>query len=203
MSLSVNLLPGAYRRAQTRRRRIRLGAAIAAVLLSTELMIGLALHARAGKTRELADAAAAARAATAVIGQKMKAPTEESALLNQQLTLAMRLRTTHRWSRLLGAFAQAASPRVVLTSISTDPPRWTPGMGLDGQVTAKTGGASPQGLLAGLSARGYAADYDDLTRFIGNLQAAGAFASLELREAKRDKYMEQDAISFELQCRWR
>lgn len=200
---AVNLLPQAYIKAQARRRRIRIGTALAAVLLSTELFAGLMLHARAGRTRELQAAAQAAREETQTAQQKMKVPAQEEALLGQQLSLARKLRTRHRWSRLLSVFSEAASSRVMLTAICTDPPKWSPALGLSETtpVAAKAGAEAPA-LLAGLNVRGVAGDYDDLTRFISQLQKAGAFASLSLKDARRDKHMERDVVSFELQCRW-
>lgn len=203
MSPPVNLLPQSYRQAQARRRRIRMGMAVAGMALGAELLVGMILYTRGARTRELLDAAATARASTEVIFQKMKAPAAESALLSQQLTLARKLRTTHHWSRLLNLLAQAASPRVVLTTVSTDPPRWSPNLGTaEIGLTPVKAGQPARNLLEGLNVQGRAADYEDLTEFISNLQNAGAFASLNLLQARRDAYLEHDVISFELQCRW-
>lgn len=204
MSPRVNLLPQSYRKAQARRRRIRIGATLAAVVLGAELIVGMVLYTRGARTREFLNAAAAARTSTEAVTEKIKGPTAEAALLNQQLRLARKLRTTHRWSRLLTVFGQAASTRVVLTAISTDPPRWSPNLSADEMAVTTVKAKQPsQGPLAGLSVHGRAADYEDLTDFISNLQAMEAFASLNLKQARRDKYLDRDVISFELQCRWR
>jgi hypothetical protein len=203
MMPSVNLLPQAYRRAQVRRRRFRMGLAIGAGLLGMELFAGFILHTRAGRTRELLDAAQTAKSATVLVKKKMETPAAESKLLGQQLALARKLRTTHAWSRLLGQLAAAASPRVTLTAVTTDPARWTAGLDADVAVGATPkSGASNTAMLTGLTVRGYAGDYEELAEFVKGVQAANAFASLSLREARRDKYLEQDVVSFELQCRW-
>jgi Tfp pilus assembly protein PilN len=203
VSPRINLLPLSYRKARARRRRVRIGATVAVVLLGVEAMTGMILYSRGARTRELMNAAAAAREATEEIRLKMKDPAQEAARLDQQLTLARRLRTTHHWSRLLSVFSQAAPSRVVLTAISTDPSRWSPSLSQSEKAVTKTGaGQPPPSLLTGLSLHGRAADYEDMTRFISNLQNAGAFASLSLKQARRDKYQERDVIVFELYCRW-
>lgn len=203
MMLQVNLLPQAYRQAQARRRRIRVGVTCVVVMLSLEVMVGLVFHVRAGRARELLAAARTARTSAESIRQKMKAPAQEATLLAQQLTLARKLRTTHQWSRLLGLLAQSASSRVTLVAVATDPPKWTQTLSLHETAAAPTRGKTEAPLLLeGLNVRGYAVDHDDLARFISRLQAADAFATLSLKEARRDKYMEQDVISFEIECRW-
>lgn len=202
MKLSVNLLPQNYVRAQLRRRRIRLGVMCGAILLGLELLAGISLHLRAGRTRELRATTQATQATIQAIQRKMDAPRAESDLLSRQLSLARRLRTTHHWSRLLALFSQAASTHVILTEMSTIPPKWSPDLSEELLVTAEKNKAEPVVLLHGLTVRGCAADYEELTQFISQLQALEAFASLNLREARRDKFLEQDVISFELQCRW-
>ena len=203
MKPSVNLLPLSYRRAQTRRRRVRLGIALGGVLLSAELFSGLLLDARAERTRELVEASKTARSATASVRQRMEGPARESSLLAQQLALARKLRTTHSWSRLLGVFAQAASSHVFLTSISTEPARWSPALEphVRAGTSAKTGQVTP-GLLQGLTVSGYAGDYEELSKFVKGLQEIKAFASLSLKEARKDKYLDQEVVSFDLQCHW-
>jgi len=201
MTPSVNLLPQSYRQAQARRHRFRQGLAIGAALLGGELFAGFILHTRAGRTREMLDAAQAARTATAQVRKKMEIPAAESKALAQQLALARKLRTTHYWSRLFGQLTVAASTGVTLTAVSTDPARWSAMLDADATTSAKDSQAGPT-LLTGVTVRGYAADYQELAAFVKGVQDANVFAGLNLREAKRDKYLEQDVVSFELQCRW-
>ncbi|GMV98270.1 MAG: PilN domain-containing protein [Phycisphaerae bacterium] len=203
MTPEVNLLPASYRAAKVRRRRVRIGAAAACVLLGLELFGGLFLHIRAGRVRDLLGAATEARNETRLVRQKMKAPAQESAQLSQQLALARRLRTTHHWSRLLGVFAQAAADRTTLTAVSTDPPKWTPNLGAAEVAAARPDAKSdiPR-VIEGLTVRGCAADHDDVSGFVSRLQAARAFASVNVLEVRRDKYLEKDVISFEIRCRW-
>ncbi|GMU20029.1 MAG: hypothetical protein AMXMBFR13_01300 [Phycisphaerae bacterium] len=200
---NVNLLPQAYQQAQFRRYRFRIGLIMAVALLGAELFAGLILHARAGQTRELFAAARVAEADTRKIQEKLKDPARQAAQYEQKLILARRLRSTHYWSRLLGLLAQAAPARVTLTATATDPPRWSThlGSGEPPDQNEKSKTALPP-MLQGMVLRGYAADHSDLSRFIRNLHASSAFASIHLKEARRDRYMENEAIAFELQCRW-
>lgn len=200
MTPSVNLLPPAYRASQARRHRFRLGVAIGAALLGVELFAGFILHTRAGRTREMLDAAQTARAATAQVRQKMQGPAAEAKALTDQLVLAQKLRTTHYWSRLFGQLTVAAASGVTLTAITTEPGRWSPS--LDADAANNKNSSPPPALLTGLSVRGYATDYPELAAFVKGVQDAKAFATLNLREARRDKYLDQDVLSFELECRW-
>ena len=203
MTPSVNLLPQSYRQTQARRHRFRLWLAVGAALLGAELFAGFLLHAHAGRTREMLDAAQAARTATGQVKKRMETPAAESKALAQQLALAKKLRTTHYWSRLFGQLTVAASSGVTLTAISTDPARWSAVLDADAgtNATGKSGAPAPA-LLTGLTVRGFATDYEELAAFVKGVQNANAFASLNLREARRDKYLEQEVVSFELQCRW-
>jgi hypothetical protein len=199
----VNLLPQSYLRGLKRRRHVRLGVAVGAALLGAELFGGFALHTRAGKTRELLDEARTTQAATDLVKAKMEAPTRESEQLTRQLGVARKIRATHRWSRLLGALAKASSPRVTLTAISTDPPKWAASLDPDARTSAEAAaGSGAPSLLAGVTVRGYAADYEELSKFAKGVQAANIFASVSLLDARRDRYLEHDVLSFELRCRW-
>lgn len=204
MNLHVNLLPAAYLQAKARRRRIRMGAAVVCAALSVELFVGLLLHARAGRVRDLLTAATEARNEIRNVRQKMKEPTHEASLLTQQLDLARRLRTTHHWSRLLGVFAQAAASETTLTSVLTNPPKWSPALSVAELASAQPAAArsEPPRMLEGLSVRGCAADHEGVSSFVKRLQEANAFASVNLVEVRRDKYLERDVIAFEIQCRW-
>lgn len=203
MSLAVNLLPLSYRQARMRHRRIRLCAAISAALLTAELFVGLLLHARAGRVRDLLAAADAARATAQTVRLKMTAPTQEAAVLGQQLALARRLRTTHHWSRLLGVYSNATGSQITLTAVSTDPARWSPSLGAAEMNVAPTKGKTeaPR-VLEGLTVRGCAKDHMDVSNFIKSVNEAKAFETLNLLDVRRDKYMDQDVIAFEIQCRW-
>jgi Tfp pilus assembly protein PilN len=127
--------------------------------------------------------------------------------------LAQRLRTTHHWSRLLATLAEKVPERVVLTSVKTDPVRWTRGVHKENLDTAerirkqaleKSKDHSPplKSMLNGMSIRGYAADYRDLSALTASLNGCGAFNIVDLKEARRGEYLGRDVVQFELKCQW-
>lgn len=207
MTPSVNLLPQAYLRTRRHRQGFRLGVAIGIGLLLVELGIGLMLHVRTGRARELLAEAAEAEATAAALKPKLLAPVERAAALEQQVALASELRATHYWSRLLGLLAEAAPPRVVLSTVSTEPPKCPVPRALP--VRRSTGVTSeeepeppPLPSVTAVVVTGYAVGHDDLSTFVVALQASDAFASIDLRNARRADFMSRDAIAFELHCRW-
>jgi len=205
VTVKVDLLPAPYRQARRHHRRFRVGVTVGAILLVGELCTGLVLHNRAHETRGFQAQARSARSCIASVKQQLVGPTRQAALINQQITLATRLRTTHRWSRLLAALAQSTPEKVVLTAVSTNPPKWAPGLG----ETPKTGPGNKNGkdvrakpLIEGISIQGYAVDHNDLSKFMAAVLATDAFAAVDLKRAQRERFLEQDAIKFELQCHW-
>ena len=205
MTVKVDLLPQSYRKARRRRTRCRLGVAVGVTLLIAELCVGIVLHARTAKTRGLLAQARNAHEAAESMRHKLAAPAQEAALLRQQVTLATRLRATHRWSRLLGLLGNATPEKVVLTGVATSPPRWIPQRGKSSEKSAgRRSRKSPEAkpMVDGIVIRGCAADHDDLSKFMAALQESGAFASIDLKDARRDQFLTQDAIVFDLRCQW-
>ena len=205
MTVKINLLPESYR--QHRRRQTRFGMVMigGGVLLAAELCVGLALHVRTARTRELLDEAQDARDTAQAADERLAVPTRKAARLSQQVTLATELRTTHHWSRLLALLGNATPDRVILAGISTDPPRWVqareqpakPGSGHKADESTET-----KPLIKGIVISGFAIDHDDLAAFMSALQAAEAFASIDLKDFRRDAFLSQEAVAFELRCQW-
>ena len=206
MSVAINLLPADYRRTRRHARRFRASVIVGAVLLTAEVVTGVSLHLRARQTRELLDAADAARSTGTLVKKELVAPQAEADRIEREVSLAQRLRTKHRWSRLLAALAKATPERVTITSVATDPPQWDPGFKTPVLVASAGNGTStePQArkILDGIVIQGHAADHQDLAAFLNGLHASRLFASIDLKQAKREKYLEQDAVGFELQCHW-
>lgn len=205
MTVKVNLLPASYRQARRRRGRFRLVIGIGAALLVAELGAGVVLHLRTAKTRDLLDQAGRAREAAQAMEKRLTSPERKAALLRQQVALATELRTTHRWSRLLTILGNATPEKVVLVAIATNPPRWMPRR--DRAQTKEPRGRSEEPpeakpSIKGIVLNGYAADHDDLGKFMASLRASGAFASIDLKDFRRDQFLSQDAIMFELRCHW-
>ena len=205
MTVNVNLLPESYRRARRHDRRFRRGLTISVILLFAELCTGLVLHARAEDTRELYAEADNARAAIASVRERLVEPTRQASLIDQQVILATRLRTTHRWSKLLGMLAGSTPERVVLCAVSTEPAKWSPALASlpDRRSNKRTAERIPvKPLIEGITVRGYAVDHDDLSKFMAAMSGSRAFASIDLKQARRERFMEEDAIAFEIECQW-
>jgi Tfp pilus assembly protein PilN len=206
VSVLINLLPIDYRRTRRRERRFRVGAVVGAVLVTAEALTGLSLHVRAQQTRELLDASEAARSACAMVKKELVAPQAEATRLEREVALAERLRTKHRWSRLLAAVARATPERVVITSVATDPPQWDPSFKTPTMVVSTAGNSAEQPearkILEGIVIVGHAVDHQDLATLLSALHASRLFASIDLKQAKREKFLDQDAVTFELQCHW-
>lgn len=213
-AVRVNLLPRAYRQARIQRRRVRICTSIGAVVLTAELICGLLLHARATETRGYLEAARVARIAAAEARTQLAEPAAKAEALRRDVALAQRLRINHYWSRLLAMMAANAPEKVTLCSISTSPPRWTR---MTNTIADDVSAARPvsgrpvpkkkeepevRGQLEGVSIQGFAADYMDLSEFTVAINRSGAFASVNLREARRAPFLGQDAIAFHLEARW-
>ncbi len=203
MTVAVNLLPAAYRQHRRRARNFKSGVTVGAVLLAAELGVGLVLHARAEETRQHLASADSARASARNVQKQLADPTKQAELLESQVVLARRLRTTHHWSRLLAALAAAAPERVVLTSIATEPPQWqkTGRSASSGGAAGKHDGQEPA-LVEGVVVQGFAAEHNDLALFVTALNETEAFANVEMKDARRDLYQEKEAIAFTLNCGW-
>jgi Tfp pilus assembly protein PilN len=211
MMPAIDLLPEAYRHARRRERRFRLGLLVGALLLGAELAAAAVLYLRADETRKMLLQAEVARAATRELDRELEAPTRDAERLAMQVAVAERLRTKHRWSRLLALLAETTPDKVVITAVSTDPPQWSPAL----RSTASGGVLRPRAagphiaagemarrLIEGVTLSGYAAEHGDLSAFMAALHASQSFADLDLRQARRDRYLGREAILFELQCRW-
>ena len=125
MTVHVNLLPEAYRKARRHEKWFRRGVAIWAALMVVELCGGLALYLRAGERRDLLAATEKARDATQSLQQELAETTRQATLIETNIVLARQLRATHRWSRLLSSLSQVAPEGIVLHAMATDPPKWS------------------------------------------------------------------------------
>jgi Tfp pilus assembly protein PilN len=205
MTIPINLLPVTYRRDRRRHRRFRLAVSLGVGVIVLELVTGLTLHTRTAATRDLLDHAAQAEQAVAEINQRISLPSREIARLDQQIALARELRTTHRWSRLLGAICRTLPDRVVLVSLATNPPRRSPGRSVsDRDQSSRDPAASAQAaqFVEEITMSGYAVDYGDLSQFVAALQQASVFSVVSFQDARRDRFLGGDAVFFELRCRW-
>jgi Tfp pilus assembly protein PilN len=213
MTPRVNLLPTAYRQSKRQNRRCRRGALFIGLLLIGELAAGLYVHRQASETRAHLAAAEAAHFAAREMKAQLIQPRQKLQVLEQQVELAERLRTTHHWSRLLAMLGETLPERVVLTSLATDPPRWAKAVHkkkpdqktrirstLPGQNRNEP--APLKSALNGVRVRGYAADYRDLSELTAILNGSGAFHMVDLKEARRGQYLGREVVQFEVDCRW-
>lgn len=205
MTMNVNLLPGLYVKRRRHHRRFRAAVLVGCVLLAVELGIGIVVHGRAERTRALYAAADMARLNITSTKKELDDPRRESERLGRQVQLAERLRTKHRWSRLLSTLSQITPGRVLITSISTDPPQWTAGLLAASSIVADTTATTkgPQrALIRGVRVTGRAIDHQDLAAFMASIHGTSTFATIDLRQARRERTGDQEAITFELECHW-
>lgn len=193
----VNLLPLAHLRRRQHHRRFRIAVFAGALLLGAELIAGIIVHGKAERARELFAAADTARQNIAATRREAEEPKRQAQRLSREVALAERLRTKHRWSRLMASMSEAIPSRVVLSTISTDPPQWPVNI-----LNDLNAGRGSRPILSGVRLTGQAIDHQDLTAFMSAIHASNLFASLDLRQARRERVQERDAILFELECRW-
>ncbi len=207
MTPRINLLPSSYRHARRQDRRFRVGMIVCTALLLSEIAAGLVLHAGAEDTRELLTAARRAEDNAQALKKDLESPAQQAEQLGRHLQLAERLRSKHRWSRLLATMTRAVPERVVLSSIMTEPAQWSTSLQA-GPVALSAGAATAvnvldnRRLIDALVVQGRAADHGDLAAFISGVHATRMFATIELKQARREKFMDKEAITFELSCRW-
>jgi len=207
LTVQVNLLPESYRKARRHEQWFRRGVVIWGALMAVELCGGLVLYLRAGEKRDLLAAAEQARNATRSLKQELAETTRQATLIQKNIVLAKQLRATHHWSRLLASLAQATPEGVVLSSIATDPPKWSRAKQQTGHAK-KTKGKRAQAEteaeppIKGTSISGYAADHEGLSQFLSALHASGLFEAVDLQRMRRDQLQGQEAVSFELQGSW-
>ncbi len=202
--VKVNLLPGGYVRRRRHHRRFRAAVLAGCVLLTTELIAGLVVHARAERTRSLYAAAADARRNITSAKKDLEDPKHELDRLSREVHLAEQLRAKHRWSRLLGTLGQITPARVLITTVSTSPSQWTPGLSPppleSDDKNAPRQARKP--ILRGVRLVGQAIDHQDLAGFMAAVHQTGAFAGLDLRQARRERAQSRESIIFELECPW-
>ena len=213
MIVEVNLLPEAYRQARSHERWFQWGTAAGVALLTAELLVALLLYIRAGDKRDLLASTQETRGLLQSVNQEMAEKEGQAKLVQTNVTLAKELRATHHWSRLLAALARATPDDVTLSTLSTDPARWSSGGPRSAAVrsqserdrpTAK--GKEEEARLApsinGMVIRGYAVSHQSLGDLMTGLHKSGLFAGIDLQQMKRDQVDGREALAFELQGRW-
>ena len=205
MTVQVNLLPGSYRKRRQHAKWFRRGVSIWVALMVVELCGGLVLYLRAGEKRDLLAAIDQSQNATADLERTLAQTTHQASLLNKNIVLAKQLRATHRWSRLLALLAQAAPDGIVLSSIATDPPKWSrtrQQAKLVKKNKGKNAEIEAEPPIKGAILSGYAADHEALSRFLSALHASGLFEAVDLQRMSRAQLQRQEAVSFELRGSW-
>jgi Tfp pilus assembly protein PilN len=204
MTMKVNLLPAGYVKRRKHHRRFRAAVIVGSFLLALELVVGIVVHGRAERTRELYAAGDLARQNSITTKKELDDPRHEAERMGREVHLAERLRTKHRWSRLMATLTRITPARVLLTSIGTNPPQWTIGL-LAGNNVGSTPGAgkvTARRILSGVRLTGQAIDHQDLAALMAAIHATNTFASLDLKQARRERIGDHETINFELDCEW-
>ena len=101
--------------------------------------------------------------------------------------------------------AQATPDTVVLNAVTTNPARWSPVLykfvKQDPQKKANPD-APVTKFIEGITLSGFSADHENLYKLVSAVNNSTMFASVELKDMRREKYLEQEAIAFEIQCHW-
>jgi len=202
--MKVNLLPMGYMKRRRHHRRFRVAVLAGSVLLGVELVAGIVVHGRAERTRELFAAGDLALQNIITTKKELDDPRHEAERLGREVHLAERLRTKHKWSRLMGTLARITPGRVLLTSIGTDPPQWTIGLltNTNGGGDSGAGKGGGKSILRGVRLTGQAVDHQDLAALMAAIHGTNTFASLDLKQARRERIGDHEAINFELECQW-
>lgn len=212
MKVRVNLLPESYLRIRQRERRFKQGVLLGALLLVAEMAGGVALHMRARRVDEIVTRTGEIRQREERLRQKLKAPQQESERLDQEILLAEQLRSKHYWSRLLYTIGEITPEKVLLTSMSTNPSRWSkslhrvaprdqPEPGAPTARSPEQRGPPPR-LLLGMTLRGFAADHHAVAQFVTRVHDSQLFRALDLKETRRETLMGKQGVAFELVCHW-
>ncbi|MHC4798228.1 MAG: hypothetical protein ACYTF1_16465 [Planctomycetota bacterium] len=178
MTMEMNLLPESYRQSRRHNRMFRMCLITGTILLSIELVVGLVFHLRADKTRNLFAEAEAIRKDAKALKSELAKPTHQHKLLTQQVTLAERLRSKHRWSRLFGMLAKSTPDTVVLSAVTTNPARWSPVLhkfikqGLNTKVKRDKPVTK---FIEGITIRGFAVDHASLYKLVSAVNVSKMF----------------------------
>ena len=92
LTIEVNLLPEAYRKARQRERWFRRGAAVGLSLLMVELLLSLLLYVRAGDERDLSSAIEQARASSQELSEETATQMKTNTLAKPASTKNFRTR---------------------------------------------------------------------------------------------------------------
>jgi len=212
MKVQVNLLPESYLRVRLRHRRFKQGLVLGVVLLAVEIAGGMALHAHARRTQNVLTEIEGMRRREQRLRKELNEPLQESERLDQEILLAEQLRSKHYWSRLLSTLSATTPPRVLLTNVATDPPRWSkslhrsaPSASRDTEKNKALPEEEPERtplFLRGMTLRGFAADHEAMAEFVTRVHESKLFRSLDIRETRRETLLGKKGVAFELVCHW-
>ncbi len=209
MTVQVNLLPIEYRLRATRPRRLRLWIALAVAVVVAEGISSVGLRLTARDTREAAWQTARMQEAQGALVKELASLSATKRDLARQVALAEQLRRKHRWSRTLGVLSAQVPDGVMLTSLTTDPPRASES-GKDFSVAGglprrprRDGEKNPNTETAlGLILEGVAMDHTSMAALLSALNRQPEFGTCELKSANRQAFLDDHAIAFTVCTRW-
>ena len=218
MTININLLPSAYRKARCRDRWYRQGVRIGIVLIAMEICAGFVLHLCSYEKGELVSAIDKMHDEIDIQKRNLAEATSEGKRYQTNIALSKGLRTTHRWSRLTAALAKVTPPNITLTCVGTDPMKWSPvaaamssggntrtepAMNKDNKNGGKSGDdVTTRNFVKYIIVSGFAEDHQALSEFMTRLHSSGLFAGVDLQRMQRELKEGREVISFDLQGRW-
>ncbi len=208
MKVHVNLLPEEYVQIRQRYRRLRQGILLGVLLLALQVVVGVILHFQALKTHDLHQRIDELALKQNQLHQELRVPKAELDALKLKLLLTERLRSTHHWSRFLAELSETTPESILLTSIVTSPPQWSKSLHVQAvrasqKADDKESSSRPRvRILDGMTVRGFAMDYNAMSKFVRNVHESRLFRTLDLRESRQESLFGQSGVMFELICRW-
>ena len=209
MTLQANLLPVEYQSRARRFRRLKLWIAASVAMVPALVLSSMFLRLRAAETSSYLERTAQLCAEERSVKKQLASLNGKREELDRKVTLAECLRRKHHWSELLAALAQKLPDRVVLTKLTSDPPKDSHVSGERPRVKAggQSGGKrkdSPggEGAARGFLIDGIAADPESLAAFLRALDDTERLGRCELRSSSRQRFMSDYAVGFTIYTRW-
>jgi Tfp pilus assembly protein PilN len=209
MTVQVNLLPAKYRLKARRPRRLKLWLSLAGGMIALHVVSALGLRWMAEDTRKALHQAAQMQETRRALAKELASVSVEKRDLARQIALAIQLRRKHLWSEAFVELAAGMPDSVVLTGLTTDPPRDAD----SGKTPAPPKAAArlprpaserdADGATArGLVIEGMAADHASVGAFLGTLTHRSRLGACELRSANRQPFLDDEAVAFTVCTKW-
>ena len=211
MSPRQNLIPAAYRQACRRRRQVRRLAAVAAVIVAVQFVLGVALSHLAADTREAQRRISVQRQDQVQLHERLARLAAHESRLDREVLLLQHLTRKHRWSEVLDLVNGALPETVVLTRIESIPavgrlpaePSAERSAAARPVAAGRTGAeGEPPDTATGLLIGGLATDHESIALFLRQLKLRGSLGTCTLESTQRRPFLSGQAVGFTIRTQW-